>query len=586
MSTPNGWSRGDYWACWLSLLAAVLLAVAPHIAVRSRFGTWDYIPDGDDIFYLSVARQPYYGENFLRDPISSKRDRVPSMYPWFQFVPLTTMARLLGFPMIRVGLFWRIFGGLWFGVALFGLFRRLFRDLRHPTAWALGSSLICLSDAGFVLGRSFVQNAEMLRQLWNGIVPAQAAAFLVQHRVLNPLVSLPALLMLATNLLDLSKPTTRAVAAGAVLFSLCILTNFYFWTAAALALGIYFLLLLAQAWRRPRERNVLLPKAWTLVFIVAAGLAIGSPQILSNFRTFSKPALQPILERVCKGQTLEPNDPVRRLYVKNFWAWGKLAVGAAGIAVFPAAGLEVLWCLTLAGYLLANNALITGREFENFHWVFVHAPFGEIMVLAILCRLIDRRRSLSRLQAAWIWLLPVCLTVLAFLWRPYEALRAVETGKLSRTMEQLRPLRSRLAALGPDCALAGGFGANVALLFTQCARVYQLGHTANCTLLSDDEVHARNAFDSWLQGMDLDSYMEGPARDRMGVFQRPEWKEEAILPLRRRLFERLLAGPNNTYLDRYRPTALLLPTDSPPPRPGGYWKLNDQTPQWSLWIKK
>ena len=35
--------------------------------------------------------------------------------------------------------------------------------------------------------------------------------------------------------------------------------------------------------------------------------------------------------------------------------------------------------MLLAGYLLSNHAILTGLDFENYHWSYVFAPFGEIL---------------------------------------------------------------------------------------------------------------------------------------------------------------------------------------------------------------
>ncbi|MEO6390362.1 MAG: hypothetical protein ABIP75_00840 [Pyrinomonadaceae bacterium] len=55
------WSRGDYRALILCAAIGLVLAVLPHFATMARYGTAQYLADGDDVRYLAVARKTHKG---------------------------------------------------------------------------------------------------------------------------------------------------------------------------------------------------------------------------------------------------------------------------------------------------------------------------------------------------------------------------------------------------------------------------------------------------------------------------------------------------------------------------------------------
>lgn len=581
-ATP--WRAADSWACAACALIGLFLALAPHGATLARHGTLDYIQDSDEIVYLSVARAPYYGEAALRDPFESKEEKLPSLYSWMQFVPLAKLARWLGLSFIHMNMLWRILGGLAFGATLYFLFRRLFAGLPRAMAWSLGASLICLSDAGFIQARSLIRTLDLARHLWQGTTPQLNADAIGLYRVVTPLLNLPPLFLLVGVLVPAGQHRTREILLGSLLLGLLILTNFYFWTATVLGLALYLAAVLIAALRSRVHRPTLLARATVLSAVLGVGLALGAPQVLRNSKTFTDPAFQPILERLCKGQRLAPDHPVRGLYLKNSWAWGKIGVGAAGVLLFPIEGLGLLWCIVLAGFVLMNSALVTGLEFENFHWQAIHAPLGEIMLIVTVAWFLSRRKIPKK--SALLWLLPGSMLLIAMAWRPYEALRAPEAVESSRGMAQMRPLKPSLSALGDGCILAGPGETRFALLFSQCALLYHRLYTAMSSLVPDADLPRRNALNAWLQGSDRAAYLaSGDLSDRVGVYSSPQWDLQVLKQARIAAFDDLLQGLSRDALARYRPNALLLPAAAPTPRRGGPWTLRQKTEHWTLWTR-
>lgn len=602
----KGWGPADYRALILCALVGLLLAALPHVATWAKHGTARYLADGDDVLYLAVARIPANGENTLRDPFSRPTDNTPSLYAWLQFVPLAKLSSALGMPPILMNLLWRIIGGLLFGASLFVLFRTIFRGLPSAPWWALGCSVICLSDAGFADGRMLLGNLTLLNNMLHGTTPLLKADALPQYRVVTPLLNLPIFLLLAACLIARLRkgkeeaaadgtlpPPSRSgfrrewllAAVGSVLLALCFYLYFFFWTAAVVGIGGFIVWKLFCAWQDPTCRAPAFARAKLCGLVLAGGLILGAPQVYSNARTFAAPEYQPILQRLSRGRNIGADRESRFRNLKNLWLWLKLGIGAVGILWFRQRRLTLVWFLTAAGYLLACSAIFTKLEFENFHWSYVHAAFGEILVLGVAALwLAPRIRSWGPARYA-LWLIPAGLLLIAAAWRPYEAVKAPEAAWNNRVLAEMRPLESELAALGPDCVLAGPKEANIALLFTRCGQLYEQPQTSHSSVIPDTEVLEREALNAWLQGKSSDEYIAEAAKEpfQVGPSQNPAWKPDAIAAERARVFQQVTITPW-TYLERYRPYELLLPVGRKPPMSVTVkWVSVKATDKWALW---
>src|SRR5438067_7965513 len=186
-------NRADVRAAAIAVAVGLLLALAPHLTMLACHGTVEFLADGDDELYLAVAKPAYYGENGLRDPYALPSERVPCLYAWMQFVPTAKLTVWLGLPLVANSILWRVLGGSLLGLALYVVFRQLFRDTSRPVTYALACGLICLADAGFVEGRSLVASAWLLQGYWTPVAQSQ---LLPQYRVVTPLTNLPFLLLL------------------------------------------------------------------------------------------------------------------------------------------------------------------------------------------------------------------------------------------------------------------------------------------------------------------------------------------------------------------------------------------------------
>jgi hypothetical protein len=570
---PKPWGRADLIACLACVTLGLLLAIEPHLAKLATQGTLEYLPDGDDVLYLSISRIPHLGESNTRDPFSLPDAKVPTLYSWFQFVPLAKLARLLGLSTLETGFLWRIVGGPLLGGSLYVLFRKMLAGTRRPTSWAFGCTLICLADAGFVSVPPFRGSFVLLWEMIHPTGPVIHASRLGQYRVVTPILNLPFLLLLIAVLLPGGKKDWRAWLVGSICLGLCFQLYFFFWTAALVGVGGY---LAFRVLRLLVTRSGL--EAWSDVrfgaAVLAGGMVLGAPQVYSNARTFADPVYRPILDRMQRGKHLEPGDPHRTLYLKNKLPWIELTVGAAAIAILGAWNLSLVWWMLLSGFLLQASAAVTGLEFENFHWLYVWGPVGEILLLALACLALDRLKP-GRWKFA-LWALPVVLLLIALVWKPYEAIyqrHSVEHGQLLRDLD---PLRTALAELSDNETLAGPGQVNTALILTRAGLLYQSDQTWFSSPIPTDEVNQRFALNSWLLGMDMSQFRAVMSThepvQKFGVGE--EWAKT---------FQAVLDGGADDLLRRFRIGALLLPADAPPPVRGGPWRRAAGGEKWVLW---
>lgn len=578
---PTGWDAVALFGC---VIVATALAVSPHFATLRRNGTLDYLADGDDVLYLSIARAPYWGESSVRDPFASPEDRVPSLYSWMQFVPLAELARVLNIPLIHMSLLWRVVGGLLFGASIYMFFRVLFSSTKRPILWALGCSLVCLTDPGFVDGRCFVSSFGLARQMLTGNVLLNKADALPQYRVVTPLLNLAFLLLFATSLFQARSGRRYWVVAGAISLGLCFQLYFFFWTASIVAAALYFVVILAEYLGRRDDRAAISRELALSAVILAGGVALGGGQVYQNTKTFGDEASKPMLQRMSRGQKLPPASPARRMYLRNIWAWGKLAIGAAAAIWLRSGAIALLWCFTAAGFGLTNHAVVTGLEFENFHWNYVYSSFGEACLLASLAFAVDRFGKIPRGLFVVGWFVVLTTTSIAFAWRPYEALHAPEAVWNSKVLEEIEPIRGALSELTINDVLAGPREANIALLFSRSALLFHDPHSSHSSMIPDGEVHERHALNAWLLGFDRLRYaaIAGDARFAAGFSDNPAWTKEAVLAARLKLFDRIEADPR-PFMKRYHPNVLLLRVDAPKPTRGGSWRSIASSDVWTLW---
>lgn len=588
----TGWSGADALAALACGLVGLALAVVPHLARLAAHGTPEYVSDWDEILYLSIAKAPYHaGTLSVTDPFSAPEIR-PTIYPAAIFVPPALALRALGGSPLMLSLAWRALGGLALGASAYFLFRRGFSDLPRARAWALVATMICLGDSGFDSGRSFLGNALTLAGYSEGSdyyyldrqgQPSGRPNQVGQYRVFNPLLCLPMLLVVAGVLTPERRPGRGMLALGVAAMGLLVLTNFYMWTSAALALTFRGAALYLRARSDPTlpgpERD-----AWRAYAIVLlGGLTIGAPQVALHSWTFAEPQYREIMIRTAKYGRYALDDPLRWRYLGNSWVWAKLAVGALAMGALGLPRLALAWSLTLAGFLMSNSVLVLGVDFENPHFHYVYSPFGEVLLLAVAVRLACRwgreRSGLAVLGAAAAAMVVSCAAI-----RAEEALETPISREIAAHLRELGPLRPALAALEADATISFPRGTRIVTVLSPATPLYFSPYTWS-SMIPDRAVDERHALNAWLQGFDARSYEDLVGRDieRWGHSRYPI---EEVLPRRRPIFRAILEGEGEALVERYRVRYLLLPSDAPAPTRGGPWTRRAGDDRWTLWARR
>ena len=569
------WTRADLLACLACAALGLVLAVEPHLANWAAEGSLDYIQDGDDLLYLAISRVPFHGEWSLRDPFATPDEHVPTLYAWLQFVPLAKLARLLGLSSVTTSLLWRAVGGPLLGVGVFSLFRELLGGLRRPTAWALGCAVVCLCDRGFAEGRPLIQDLGLLLEMVRPSGPLTGGNRLPLYRVVTPILNLPWLLLLAAVLVPGGRRGRPGLGGGGDL--------------PRALLPPLFLLLDGGPGRdrglpgRPRPGVAARPRR-------GAGRAEGgaevrgggagrrdgprAPQVVQQFADLRRPAVPARPRADGPGPAARAGQPEADAHLANRLVLAELAVGGAVIAGLGLWNLGLPWCLTLAGYLLSTSAAVTGLEFENFHWGYVYAAFGEILILSLVATVLDGLGP-SRWKRA-LWAYPAALAPD----RPGVAgLRAAESS--IRPRRQPDPPRARPPPRRPGGAPprrvagrapggeprgapdAGGPALRIRPDLDQLAGPERRGRPP---IRPERLAHRHGHADVPRGGRDAEPTV------RYGV--RDEWIAD---------FRAVLDGGADELLRRYRVGALLVPAGGPEPVRGGPWRREAVATDWTLW---
>jgi hypothetical protein len=321
----------------------------------------DWIADADELVAMNLSASSYHNHLLsLDDAVHTNNS--PSLYPWLQIVPATIVTKVLNLGPDKVGIVWRAFAGFFVSLAWYVLFFFLFRS----SGWALGATLLCLSDAGYRGGLPLVRHAWLsLKVLSNhgAELFSLYPQIYVQWRLITPALSLGALILHVLFVLRaLEKPTRARLFCAAASFGLLVYFYFYFWTAAGLALALGFALL--KQHRR------------TYFAVGALGLVIGLPVLIQNFlikRSFSDDYLHrnDLFQPISHFQDLLfPLKAIGLLLLLTYW-----------IRRFKPS-LAYILLLCWSGFILLNHQLLTGLQIQNFHYSYIFDPllFATVIV--------------------------------------------------------------------------------------------------------------------------------------------------------------------------------------------------------------
>lgn len=363
----------------LCALAALALVLLPDFWARLHSGSWFWLPNHDGWIYLQF---------FFSHP--------PSPYPWMLFAPARGLARLWNGGAPGLILAWNAQAALLTTLPLFAWLYSLLGDSDRPRgfAFALPPAIITLF---FIFDTGALRYAPLLRQIGVLLNLTHGASILrqpyppvfAQWDVLSPGLWLGyAFLFLwlvrrAQNAPSRPRKLAAMAALGAAFY-----VFFYLWTAlfgGLLLLALFDRKAHAVADAQPASNDSPAGSGWLFwLQIAAGGLILGLPQLVWLWRRHS---LTDWLARNNLGVVafrLEPFHPGNLLLygVTLFWLWRR------------ARGLLPAWCVSLAAWLLFYfQPLLSGREYQNFHWLDLRNPLLYLIILLLLAREWQRLRQ-------------------------------------------------------------------------------------------------------------------------------------------------------------------------------------------------
>ena len=345
--------RADAFALSICVLAGLLLSLYPHLRAWVERGDPAFVADRDELeIYLPTSTRAYQSHPFrLEDPVPRGGGR--TMFPWPQLGPGILLARALGWGTLGVSIAWRLLGGLLIG----GLTYLTLRQRLQRPAVACALSLVLLADLGLVFGTPLLFHLSALASLARGETTLLAGwpKLHANWRLITPALSWPWLLLASLLWLrHAERPTPRRRALCGVALGALVGVYFYHWTAAALGLGLWFVVV------RERRKEAL-HLAWIAV-------AVGLPALIASA----------LLKADAPADWLSRSDKFVPLARTAGLSFPKSALLLAGV-LFPWAWLRrrdllPLACVAAGALLLLNHQLLSGLQIENWHWQFAYGP--------------------------------------------------------------------------------------------------------------------------------------------------------------------------------------------------------------------
>ncbi len=574
---PPRLRRDFFWALACALMG-LILSTLPHAIWYAKRGEPVWFSDYDDILYTSFAAKAYVHHPFaMADPVYP--DKVPTHYPWLQFIPGELIAHAFGMGPLLINLAWRGLSGVFIGAGWYALLRT-FR-LRPAIAGALTALL--LSDGGLVAGLPVFRNLWTAIGLVSGRSVSQSLGTIpllcFQWRIITPALSLPFLIAQVALLARAREaPRWSRLLLSGFGFGLLFYVYFYFWTAVGLALVI--------AWALDAgHRRV----------YVATGLIgglIGLPGLILNAKTRASGITWTergdYFVHVPRLESFQLHWSLILIAVCLPWVWRTRK------------DLLYLWSLAATAALLVNHQVVSGLEIQNFHWMYVRGPALGLLILLLVWTETRRLHAVGRLLAA------VVLVVLAVgqmgLGLALRSVEAVASHSVKEIMPNLdlyeaQRLRAGVLQLVGNSVVAGD---PTFLDFAAIAEDSRpLIHPAvlYSSATDNSEWDARLALNAFLLGQDRGefesterAFLTNPDQRHVshggafGPWRRNKDARDDRMKRRLAAYDQITADPVASlrrFSVRYLAEPVTSPSLSPAKRPG--WHLKQAGPTWNVW---
>ena len=436
--------------------------------------------------------------------------------------------------------------------------------------------LVLLSDIGLLATGLFFRQLQATMALLRQSSNLMDGDFLhSEWRVATPALTMAFFLLnlwLVTRARQM--PTRRSLVLAGLSFGLLFHVYPYFWTAATAALALAFLI-------DHGHRRVYF---WTGVI----GVLIGSYRLFYDMLLKRTTAPDWLIRsdkfvQVARFADLKPPIVASLVLVIGLaWIWTRRR------------DLIYVWAMGLAGVVLFKQHVLTGLNIENYHWLYVWAPCGSLLLLVLLVELLPRRRPYAQLALAGLVIICLADAALGLALRAAESLQAKAALELVTACHQyqLQRIDSGVDRFAPNSTAAGE------IQFTNFSSILENQRPLDnywvflSPEVTDAEWDERVALNCYLLGWDRSTF---EAEQRTAFQLRAEegggwgpWTRDANdgnrrIASRLAAFERVLKDPEPA-LKRYGVRYVGLKTSTPSSRlTQGRWTRIQEGPYWQVW---
>ena len=548
----------------------LVMALLPALIQRLVLGSMIWIGNGDELFMLALGSQAYFNHPlYLSDPVLVSGG--VSLFRQLPLLPGVWLAWLLGMGPLGIDVCWRILAGLSLGATWYFLIRQF---VARPWV-ATCLVLVLLADVGLLGAGLFFRQMQattaMLRQSPNLI----GGDFLhAEWRVATPALTMAYFLLnlwLVTRARQM--PTRRSLALSGLSFGLLFHVYPYFWTAAAAALALAFLI-------DHGHRRVYF---WTGVI----GVLIGSYRLFYDMM-LKRTTAPDWLVRSDKFVHVAPFTDLKPPIVASLvlviglvWIWTRRR------------DLIYVWAMGAVGVVLFKHHVLTGLNIENYHWLYVWGPCGSLLLLVLIVLLLPRRRPYAQLALGGLVIVCLADAALGVALRAAESLQAKAGLELVTACHeyQLQRIDSGVDRLAPNCMAAGDFQ------FTNFASILENQRPLDnywvflSPQVTDAEWDQRVALNDYLLGWDRTTFeaaQRAAFQLRAGEGGWGPWTRDADdgnrrIASRLAAFDAVVKDPESA-LKRYGVRYVGLRTRVPPAHLAtGKWTCIQQGPFWQVW---
>jgi hypothetical protein len=557
-------------ACTVCVLYGVCIATLPHLIFWLKTGHAIWIADHDDLdLYLALTGHSYrFHPMSLSDPVhGSGGVYVPSLTS----IPAVLLAKAFAMGPLLVGMASRVLAGIGLGICWFTVFRSF-----TMRAWvAAGLAIMLLADEGLLFVHPVFGNFHMVGQILAGrdaLLFAGNPQVHTEWRVPDP--ALPLVLLLAYVYFlsrALLQPSGRAILLAGVSLGLNFVF-FYNWTAL-LGGACFAVVLDYDRWR-------------TYLKVTGLGVLLGSVSLVENIK---------LKQSAYSGwpQRFDLVLPINHFSELSFPKWPILVLMVTALLIWRLrrSDLWFIWSVGASALVLLNNQIVTGLQFENFHWVYVWGPMLSLLVVLFFAEFANRFDLASHPVAVNGLLVVLILDAGAGLWlREQEATRTQQSVQLTEAANDYVSQRLSFSydSLAPNAVVAGD-STPVSLSAIRDGLRPLAGYLCELSAYIDDnEWDRRTALNQFLLGQSVGEFAATQKATLEAATQRGPWARSSIarnarFEDRMRAFAEISADPDAAFVSAKVRYVILMAERRAPHYVSSGWREIEAGPYCQIW---